>query len=393
MVPSVDVLPSVLPVRQRLIMRRTTLAVSLLGAVVVSGTGLSLIRSRAWWVRMHDFPRAQIAGVSAGLLALSLLRNLRARRVRPWERWLPPLLTLALAVQVRRILPYTPLWKTEVPRARPQIDRSRRVRIVISNVCRDNRQFERWRSVVRAEHPDLIVAVEVDRTWDAQLEVLCREYPHCVRLPQPNTYGLALFSRWPLRTTKVRHLVEDDVPSLFASLDLPCGEPVRFVVLHPRPPRPDIGQDSVFRDAELVRAGRVVRRFRTPVIIVGDLNDVAWSRTTDLFQQIAHVRDPRVGRGIFPTYHADHWFLRYPLDHVFHSRQFDLVELRRLPHVGSDHFPILIELALREDQRPRLDPERNDVAEEEAIDAIEDVREQLGGETAAERRERRLMDR
>ena len=34
--------------------------------------------------------------------------------------------------------------------------------------------------------------------------------------------------------------------------------------------------------------------------------------------------------------------MRYPLDHVFASEHFLLVQLLRLPHIGSDHYPILV---------------------------------------------------
>ena len=40
---------------------------------------------------------------------------------------------------------------------------------------------------------------------------------------------------------------------------------------------------------------------------------------------------------------------RYPLDHIFHSRHFRVAELRRLGRVGSDHFPMLVELSLESD--------------------------------------------
>ena len=54
--------------------------------------------------------------------------------------------------------------------------------------------------------------------------------------------------------------------------------------------------------------------------------------------------DPRKGRGMFATFHAALPGLRFPLDHCFHSPGFRLVRLDVLPAIGSDHFPILIEL-------------------------------------------------
>jgi hypothetical protein len=92
--------------------------------------------------------------------------------------------------------------------------------------------------------------------------------------------------------------------------------------------------------------GREARQAPLPAVVGGDLNDVAWSHTTRLFQRLSGLLDPRVGRGLFATFPARFPCLRWPLDHLFHSASFTLSDLARLEGFGSDHLPILVELAL-----------------------------------------------
>jgi endonuclease/exonuclease/phosphatase (EEP) superfamily protein YafD len=157
---------------------------------------------------------------------------------------------------------------------------------------------------------------------------------------------MVVFSRLPLEG-EVRNLVEGDIPSIRATIRLRNGRRVVLYALHPKPPEPLRDQDSKPRDAELVLVAKEIAAApQEPTVVCGDLNDVAWSDTTRIFLRVSGLLDPRIGRGLFNTYNANNPIFRFPLDHVFHSNHFKLFRLRRLPKVGSDHFPVLIELNL-----------------------------------------------
>ncbi len=307
-------------------------------------TVLPLWRHEAWWVRGQDFPRLQYAvvAVALGAAGWSLLDRSE------WRTWAVLGLCLACLIwQLWWIVPYTRLYKKEVRDAvAPNPDDS--LRILGVNVLMPNRRADDLLAIVRNARPDVIIAVETDLWWQQRLDVLERDYPHTMKCPLDNLYGMLVYSRLPLQDGAVQYLVEPDIPSMHAMLVLRSGRRVRLHCVHPKPPSPTESPDSVARDAELIALAKSVAESEIdlPVVVAGDLNDVAWSATTRLFRKISGLLDPRVGRGMFNSFHADIPFLRWPLDHFFHSAHFAAVSVRRLEHFGSDHFPILIEIAL-----------------------------------------------
>ena len=366
------------------------IVLSLLALVFVVATVLPLVRSSAWWVRMFDFPRMQIAVGALVMLAVYGVVGIWSGEPETWEWALFAALAASALYQAYRMWPYTRLHPHQTLAADPALmDPDRRLRLVVSNVLMSNRDGERWLRTVRQADPDVVVAVETDEWWVETAGALKQTHPHAVELPQDDTYGMCVYSRLPLDSVEVRHLVEPEVPSLNLVARLRSGEPVSLVFLHPRPPRPDIRQDSRLRDAELVIAGRDVAQVDRPAVVAGDLNDVAWSRSTTLFQKLSGLLDPRIGRGTFSTYHAEHWWLRYPLDHVFHSDDFALVEIRRLEAVGSDHFPMLIELQIEPSAEPLQEaPDAHASDRETANEVVEEAQEFKADESQAEHQER-----
>jgi endonuclease/exonuclease/phosphatase (EEP) superfamily protein YafD len=200
------------------------------------------------------------------------------------------------------------------------------------------------------------------------MKEVVKDYPYRVEVPMDNTYGLLFYSRLKLLEHEVDHLIDKEVPSIIADVEY-RGRPVRLYGLHPTPPVPQENAESTERDAEVLIMGRKAKEYGKAAIVFGDLNDVAWSRTTALFLKTSGLLDPRRGRGMYNTFHAGIPLLRWPLDHYFVSSQFRLVAMRIERNVGSDHFPISLSVVLRSD----------DNSEEMALDAEEkqEVREKI----------------
>jgi endonuclease/exonuclease/phosphatase (EEP) superfamily protein YafD len=224
------------------------------------------------------------------------------------------------------------------------------LRIITANVLQQNRRTEVYRELFAALQPDLILLTEPNARWAREMAYLKETYPYVVERPLENTYGMILYSRLKLIDPQVRFLVKDEIPSIKTRVCLRDGRTIWLYAVHPEPPaslKPDrTPRGSGPRDVELLLLAEELEQLREPVVVVGDFNDVAWSHTTRLFKRLSRLLDPRRGRGMFNTFHANYRPLRYPLDHLFHSEHMVLIDFKRLPYTGSDHFPIYAALQL-----------------------------------------------
>lgn len=317
------------------------ITLSLATSLLLVATLLPLWRHPHWMVRGFDFPRLQIATLAVLLLAAQFLLLDLSDSI---PRLLVVVTIPCLVWHLWWIAPYCPLWPCEVEAAKDDC-RERHLGVITANVLTPNRNAEALLALVRRHEPDILVTLESDQWWQDQLDILEVDMPHTMKLPLDNLYGMHVYSRLPLEETEIKYLVEPQVPSMHALARLRTGDGVRMHFLHPSPPSPTVNPQSTERDAELVIVARSVAESDQPVIVTGDLNDVAWSPTTRLFRKLSGLLDPRVGRGMFNTFHADYPFLRWPLDHLFHSRHFVVRSIQRLPAIGSDHFALFTELS------------------------------------------------
>ncbi len=318
-------------------MRLATFPIRALTGVLMLVTGLSIIESNEWWIRIWDFPRVQILGLLllGGGLALWLDRQA--------GRWIALGCAVAAGWQLYRIYPYTPLAKTELAFADDASTAQSRCFGVLSlNVLESNRDYGRTARLIDRVRPDILLLMETDQRWADALAKQLARYPHRLEQPIGNTYGMIFATRLPMRDGRIETIAQKDTPSVHA--ELTAGDRFRVIALHPRPPVP--GQDTEARDAEIAIAASRAARTKLPVLAIGDFNDVAWSHTSQLFKRVGGYLDARIGRGTFATFPARTPLLGWPLDHMFVTPEFKVHSLEVLEDVGSDHLPIHSRLCL-----------------------------------------------
>lgn len=307
-------------------------------------TLLPFIRSDYWIFRVLEYLRLQKLFV--GIVFLITIIATRSM-LDEWFWWLIVPLGVCIIYLCTEVFPYTFLGTKEMHRVKKIIPGAG-LKIFTANVLTDNREYGRTLQQIRDQDPDVIFLVETDEEWEAATIVLQKDYPYTLKKPLDNTYGLIFYCRLEVTESTINFLVEDDVPSIELTLLLENGIPVKIYGLHPRPPVPYESMHSTAKDKELMKVALAIENYTGPCVVIGDLNDVAWSRITKLFRKISGLLDPRLGRGFYSTFSAKQKWLRFPLDYIFCSAHFLFQSMKKLPYNGSDHFPMFIHLQYEE---------------------------------------------
>ncbi|PSR53661.1 endonuclease/exonuclease/phosphatase [Adhaeribacter arboris] len=333
------------------------------GALLIVFSLLPLVKTHYWWVRVLDFPRVQVAFFTTVTLVLyPFFTSFQTTS----EIIFTLLLVLALAIELKHIYRFTPLSKTEALRSKIKAPKNS-FSIMVSNVRMSNRRYEKFLKIVRENDPDILLINEPNQRWAKALKDLDTTYTYSIKMPLENTYGMMFFSKFKIVSRRIQFIVEEDIPSFYAILELPSGKHFDIFMVHPRPPHFDKNTDT--REAELLQVAQLAKLTPLATIVAGDLNDVAWSYTTNLFRKISGLLDPRIGRGFFNTYNALIPFFRYSLDHIFYDPAFRLIRIKRLSKFGSDHFPMFLRLnyeplEAEEQEIPVAEPEEIEEAQE-----------------------------
>lgn len=244
---------------------------------------------------------------------------------------------VALAIALVNCLLIAPLYfgggKSDAPECR----------ILMANVHTANTAYDKLLSLVRTENPDMVVLMEINNDWVGALGVLRSSYPHHIEYPKTDNFGIAFYSRLPVRSMEIKMIGEVQVPSIHAVV-VHDGQPWNIIGTHPLPPK---GKEYWgWRNEQLDKMASYVADLGGQTVLLGDLNMAPWSYYFRKFAVDSGLRNGGKGFGLNVSWPTSIGPLGIPIDHCLISRGIAVNNRRTGKGIGSDHYPIIVDVAL-----------------------------------------------
>lgn len=201
--------------------------------------------------------------------------------------------------------------------------------------------------VIAAVAPDVVALQEIDVRRDhgdpvplleriAEVAGQHRSVSYTIEVDE-RSYGIALFSRWPIASADWHDLAyerREPRRAIDATIAAPGG-PVRVVATH-------FGLAARERDQQIARLRLAIGRpVREPTLLLGDFND--W-RSPGAVGRLFGSDFP----GVFAPRSFPSRLPVFPLDRIFASRHFDLRPvIENRPWIASDHRAVVADVMRR----------------------------------------------
>jgi len=284
-----------------------------------------LLLGRHWFFDLFNHFQAQYFA----FLLLSCLGLLAWRRPR-----------LALVPALLLVLPAWRLAPLYLPGSSATDEAS--LRVATFNVLTRNERFGEVIEWIRRTDPDFLYLPETNERWNRQLESLDDDWPHHLDHPVAGNFGFSFRSKHPILADHTRDLGLLEIPLMELVVETPHG-PVTVLGAHPVPPVN--GLWSRERDGYLAELARVARDHEGRLVLLGDLNATRWSRAMRPLLSETPLHDTAEGHGFSATWHRVNPLAAIPIDHILVQGFTACVSRSTGPDLGSDHRPVVAELA------------------------------------------------
>ncbi len=133
-----------------------------IASLLILMTILPIIHHEAWWIRIFDFPRTQIAIGGIAILAIFLVFNYEGTFT---EILILLALIFSIGYQMYSMFPYTLHSLLKQVLDSENSDPDRRFSILVANILIENKNPDKFLETVNKYDPDILCVLEPDEWW------------------------------------------------------------------------------------------------------------------------------------------------------------------------------------------------------------------------------------
>lgn len=299
-------------------------------AVLLAAASLAAFAGRwVWWLDVLANFRAQYVAMLT-LLGMVVLFS-RFRRVGYG----------VLAVAAVNLVTVLPLYAGSPGPSDPAAPS---IRVMSFNLLSTNERFSEVIDYIRTVDPDLVLLHEASRPWEVAVEAAGLDY----EVVRPRADHLIFGTLVLVRGEELRvisHGFAEAQPRAVEITYRPRGWPESVSALGVHALAPTDERRALLRDAQVGFAASWAAGQDGAFIVLGDLNVTPWSWAFRDMLASTDLRNSQLGFGLQASFPVTTWWvLRVPIDHLLHSPALRVRDRQLGPPMGSDHFPLLVDL-------------------------------------------------
>ena len=217
------------------------------------------------------------------------------------------------------------------------------MRVMSFNLLSTNESYSEVIEYIEATEPDLVLLHESSRPWEVAMASSGLDYEIIRGRSENLIFGTLVLARDEVEAVSYGFAEGDGRAISLVYQPENWSVPVQILSSHPL--APTSGERAALRDAQLSFAAGWAAGQEGAYAVVGDLNASPWSSPFRGLVSEGGLRNSQIGFGLQPSFSANTIFpLRVPIDHLLHSDDLRVRDRRLGPALGSDHFPLVVDL-------------------------------------------------
>jgi len=225
---------------------------------------------------------------------------------------------------------------------------AKRLRVLFINLLGDNKTPEKVMDYLRTTDADLVFLAELQHHWLPSFEHLRTDFPFQMHEPRYDNFGMGVLARkTPAHCAALWAPFDapnDSIPYLEVEW-LEGNHRASILAVHPPPPKGRLY--AHLRNQHFAAYAQWATDQDGPALIIGDFNATPISPQYKIMAKTGGLRDSLLGHGFSwrVTWPVQLPILGIPIDNALFKGAWSPV-LRTLgPHIGSDHYPLRVDMA------------------------------------------------